>query len=229
MRKLWIILLLLLSISIFGRITINFRFLFTFGSTNTTYSQYVKIHYIEDSSVSTISFNFNTYPQDIIIDNEEFTVFSKTQKFITGSGRIIIKYNNRKYEFLLQNEELEISLDKEIKPNIKIISYTKEVSPNDDWYNDSMKIVLYSNTFGIVKLYDYEKLIHPGKNEIYFPIDLNDGNYQTTLFIYNKKGLYKKDIAFEVNRNKKTATKYIVLSILGLFSGFIVYTIINNK
>ncbi|WGS64642.1 hypothetical protein [Marinitoga aeolica] len=231
MKKLFVFLIMLLvSIISLGYTSINFSFIFTFGSTNTTYSQYVKLRYINDSSISTITFFFKTYPQNIKINSEEFVVYSKNQKFVTGSGKIFIEYKNNKYEFLLENEEINLGLDQDVIPNIKIISYTKKVSPNNDWYNDSLKILLYSNTYGYIKFnnLNVEKQIRPGKNELYFPIDYPDGYYKDKLTVYNEKGSFSKEIDFEVDRSKKTATKYILLSLLGLFIGFIGYTILNK-
>ncbi|KAF2956686.1 hypothetical protein [Marinitoga sp. 38H-ov] len=226
MKKFIILIFCLITIVSFGYTSINFNFLITFGSTNTTYSQIVKLYYIDDSIISTITFNFKKYPQKIIIDNEEFIVYSKLQKFITGSGKINIKYNNKNYEFLLNNEELIIGFE-EVEPNIKLYYYTKNISPNNDWYNDSLRLVLYSNTYCTLKILGFEKYIYPGKNELYIPINLKDGNYNTSLKFINSKGIYTKDIEFKINRNKKTYTKYIILSILGLFIGFIGYNIIK--
>lgn len=230
MKKIFLLLLLVSSITYFGYTSINFGFIFTFGSTNTTYSQYVKLHYIDDSSISTITFFFKQYPQKIKINSEDFVVYSKNQKFITGSGKIKIVYNDKEYEFFLQNEELNIGLDQEVIPNIKLISYTKKVSPNNDWYNDTLKILLYSNTYGYIKFnnLNIEKQIQPGKNELYFPVNYPDGYYKDDLIVYNKKGSFSEEIDFEVNRSNKTATKYILLSLLALFIGFIGYTIINK-
>ncbi|WP_129408112.1 hypothetical protein [Marinitoga lauensis] len=225
MKKVFLSLFLLLYVAYFGYTSFNFSFIFTFGSTQTTYSQYVKIHYIDDSQISTITFNFKKYPQTIIIGNEEYTVFSKEQKFITGSGKLNIIYNNKKYEFLLENEKLELGLDHEIFPYVKILYYTKNISPNNDWYNDNLKITLYSNTYGFIELFDKKKTISPGKNEIYYPVDLSDGPYTKKLIIYNSAGKYEKDLTFKVDRSKKTITKYVVLSILGLFLGFILFNL----
>lgn len=226
MKKIIIFIFLLLTIMSFSYTSINFSFIFTFGSTNTTYSQIIKVHYIDDSSVSTVTFNFKRYPQKVIIDDEEYVVFSNEQKFITGSGLFKLKYNNKDYEFLLNNEEYIIGFD-EVKPNIKLTYYTKEVSPNDDWYNDSLKLEVYSNTYCTLNVLGFDKYVYPGKNEFYIPITLEDGKYNTKLRFNNSKGEYIKEIEFTVDRSKKTATKYILLGIIGLFIGFIGYNIIK--
>lgn len=226
MKKVVLILFLFVSIISFSYTNISFNFIFTFGSTNTSYSEFVKIHYIDDSVVSTITFKFNRYPQKIYIDEKEYIVYSNTQKFIIGSGKIKVKYKSKEYEFLLENEELEIGFE-DVVPNIKLIYYTKEISPNDDWYNDSLRISLYSNTYGILKIFDFEKSISPGKNEFNIPIGLADGKYSTNIRIFNSKGEYTKEITFTVDRSKKTATKYILLTIFSLLIGFIGYNIIK--
>ncbi|NUV00327.1 hypothetical protein XO12_09580 [Marinitoga sp. 1154] len=223
MKKILFFLIIIFSIISFGYISIDFNFIFSFGSTGTSYSQYVKLHYIDDSMISTVTFHLKRYPQEIIINDEKYNVFSSSQKFITGSGILKVKYKDKTYEFLLNNEELNISLDKEIYPVIKIESYTKEVSPNDDWYNDRLKILLYSNTYATIKLDKYKKSIYPGKNEIYFPINYEDGNYKIKILIFNERGSYEQDITIKVNRQKRTLTKYIVLGIFGLFLGMITY------
>ncbi|GAB6189339.1 hypothetical protein JCM30566_10780 [Marinitoga arctica] len=229
MKKLFLLFVMLyISIISLSYTNINFSFIFTFGSTNTTYSQIVRLKYINDSSIATVTFYLKKYPEKIKINNEEYDVYSQKQKFIIPAGKMLVKYNNKEFEFLLENEELDIGLSQQVVPKVKIISYTKVISPNDDWYNDNLKIILYSNTYGYIKLFNEEKRIYPGKNILYFPINLEDDSYITSIIVYNEKGEFKKDIKFKVDRTKKTATKYILLSILGLFITLIGYSVLNQ-
>ncbi|AEX84552.1 hypothetical protein XO10_00785 [Marinitoga sp. 1135] len=229
MRKLIVLLcILLLSISLFAYTKINFSFLITIGSTGTSYENTVKIKYIEDSIISTVTFLLSKYPEEVIIDGEKIRVYSPEQKFIVPSGKNKIIYHEKEYEFYFNKENIQISFEKEIQPRVIIHKYTKEISPNNDWYNDDLEIILYSNTKASLKIgfLNIIKQINPGKNVIYINLkELKDGLYNLPLTIFNGEGIQTKKINIKIDRTKKTLTKYIVISI---FTAVISIIILNS-
>lgn len=214
----------------FGEVTTEFKFYFVFGDKIDSGIK-ANINYQYSSEEwAFLSIKSNFYPVTIKINDQKLILRSDKQTIVVRPGKIKITYNNNSFFYQAKRGDNAISLVKNIqlKPNITYIEFRDEVSPNDDWDRDKMKLVINSNTYAKLRLdvgnESFEKEIFPGDNQLYFDFkNIDDGIYKAYVKIYNEKGSVEKEKNILIDRTQKSYGKEILFGFIAFFAGLIIW------